>query len=149
MVWAPDLHAAFVNHQQTGTHLVTTQAGYLGAEWLAALTAHGRARLLATARAQSLRAFAPDVLARRGVWRQAAIVMVESSNDAPGEDAPAPDSEGAQDLAPAFGSLDPAGRLRRLVRALETGRTAPALVATASVCMERSEERRVGKECRL
>jgi tetratricopeptide (TPR) repeat protein len=50
---------------------------------------------------------------------------------------PAPQHHGTTALLPrAFRSTDAAERLRLCVEALGNGRTAPALVATASVCME-------------
>jgi tetratricopeptide (TPR) repeat protein len=43
---AANVDTAFVNAQASGTHLVTTQRGYLEAEWARALEAHGAAVLL-------------------------------------------------------------------------------------------------------
>jgi tetratricopeptide (TPR) repeat protein len=52
-------------------------------------------------------------------------------------DTPAPQHHSTTALLPrAFHSEDPAERLRLCIEALAGGRTAPALVATASVCME-------------
>ena len=34
VVWMPDIHEAFVNHQTAGTRLVTTQAPYVMHVWL-------------------------------------------------------------------------------------------------------------------
>ncbi len=91
---------AFVNHQTSGTQLVTTQRAYLEQEWSAAL---GR---------------------REHAW----LLLV---------DTPAPQHHGTTAPLPrAFRSTDAAERLRLCVEALGNGRTAPALVATASVCME-------------
>jgi len=43
---AANVDTAFVNAQSSGTHLVTTQRGYLEAEWTSALSRHGDARLV-------------------------------------------------------------------------------------------------------
>jgi len=43
---AANVDTAFVNTQSGGTHLVTTQRGYLEAEWTSALSRHGDARLV-------------------------------------------------------------------------------------------------------
>ena len=139
VLWAPEMHQAFINHQAEGTHLVTTQAGYQAAEWQAALEAHGSARLLATADFESLREHAPDALARCGAWRHAAVIQVDATDEASAVDAASSSTDAPVDrsiLAQAFRASTAAERLRLSVRALEAGRTAPALVATASVCME-------------
>ena len=94
---AANVDTAFVNAQSGGTHLVTTQRGYLEAEWTRALEQHGNATLSLT----------------------------------PGT------GGGVSSPFPlAFRSPDPAERLSMCVAALKEGRTAAALVATASVCVE-------------
>jgi tetratricopeptide (TPR) repeat protein len=86
---------------QTGTQLVTTQKGYLDAEWARALAQHGSARL-----------------------------VVSEGTEEYGE------RSVTHPLALAFRLSDPAQRLARCVAFLNNGRTPPALVATASVCVE-------------
>lgn len=103
VVHAENVGDAEVNHQATGTRLVTTQRSYLEAEWSAALEQHGEAWLVTT----------PGVIS--------AIAQTEST---------------ASVLARAFRLSDPAQRLAVCIEALRAGRTAPALVATASVCVE-------------
>jgi tetratricopeptide (TPR) repeat protein len=100
---AEAVEQAFINHQTGGTHLVTTQRGYLEQELAAALENH------------------PD----------ASVLMTPGSSAAP----ELADNQAGR-LARAFRAGDPADRLRLCVEALQEGRTAPALVATASVCME-------------
>jgi len=142
VIWVPDLHEAFVNRQPAATHLVTTQPGYLGAEWTTALTAHGQARMLATAHLPSLRTYASDLLARRGVFRTF-LVDVDPVEEGAWPSA-ARDGGGALDeesdtlaLAHAFRMDDAARRLEVCVDVLSrSGRTAPALLAAASACME-------------
>ncbi len=113
---------AFVNRQASGTQLVTTQRAYLEAEWSAALEAHGHAWLLGTQAPEHLSTSAPQHL----------------STQAPEHlSTPAPEHSSPSALLPrAFRVGDPADRLKLCVDALGAGRTAPALVATASVCME-------------
>jgi len=94
---AANVDTAFVNAQSGGTHLVTTQRGYLEAEWTCALEQHGDATLSLT---------------------------------------PGTGGAIANPFSIAFRSPDPGERLAACVAALKDGRTAAALVATASVCVE-------------
>jgi tetratricopeptide (TPR) repeat protein len=87
---------AYVN-EQSGTQLITTQRAYLDAEWNAALSRHGSAKLVASP------------------GRSDAIT---------------------HPLARAFRIKDSSERLAHCVEFLKSGRTAAALVATASVCVE-------------
>jgi tetratricopeptide (TPR) repeat protein len=97
---------AFPDHQTNSTRLVTTQRVYLEAEWSAALEKHGAAFL----------------------------VMTPGSFFDPTEAKNEPGVLGA--LPCAFRLSDPIERLKQCVEALGAGRTAAALVATASACME-------------
>ena len=94
---AANVDTAFVNTQSGGTHLVTTQRGYLEAEWTRALERHGDATLVTS---------------------------------------PGTADTIANPLALAFRSTDAAQRLAMCVEVLKGGRTAAALIATASVCVE-------------
>lgn len=133
IVWAEDAHRAFENHQTNNTRLVTTQAQYLFAEWDAALSAHGAARMVATARRDALQRHADEIGKRRGVFRMAHVIDM----DEPGDDADEPpEAPVSHPLALAFRAVDAAERLRGSIDALGAGRTAPALVATASACQE-------------
>ena len=134
------IHDAFVNHQTGATRLVTTQPIYLMEEWSAALAAHGGARMVAWGDLAAIRAHAPEILARRGVFARVEVRELESGagNREPGTgsiDGPIGDTPGAL-LAKAFRSSDRAERLAYCVEALRGGRTAAALVATASACAE-------------
>jgi tetratricopeptide (TPR) repeat protein len=131
-VAVPHLHEAFVNRQGAGTRLVTTQASYL----LTALVDHIGTRdcvLEATADAESLHRHAPELLATRGPLAPLGVVTT-----APFEldESSQPDTSRHTLLADAFRATDARARLELCVRALNQGRTAAALVATASVCME-------------
>ncbi len=134
IIWAPDVHEAVVNHQTAGTRLVTTQAAYLFETWRAALEGRDDLQLLATADLETLELHGPEALAGRGPFGKAFVHFV--APDAPGApDAPdAPVRESL--LACAFRAADPAERLSLCLRALEHGRTAPALLAAASTSME-------------
>lgn len=131
IVLAEHVHGAVESHQTSGTRLVTTQAGYLFAEWDAALASHGAARLVATARRDVVAEHADEILRRRGVFRNAEMVEVEGPGDPTEQEATSSDV-----LAAAFRTLDPAERLRGCVDALAYGRTAARLVAAASACQE-------------
>lgn len=142
VVLAVDAHLAVDTRQPPHTRLVTTQAHYLFAEWATQLVAQGQATLVATLQRETLQRQAPEVLQRRGLFARLEIQEVDapeggaSSVSAPPH-APAPTpAPQAERLAKAFRYADPAERLRGCVDALGTGRTAAALVATASVCQE-------------
>jgi tetratricopeptide (TPR) repeat protein len=143
IVWMPDVHEAFVNHQTGSTRLVTTQASYLMQAWLD-LTSDCDVLLLAMADPASLDRHAPEALAGRGPFGQALISVRASPPPLP-ERARAreiPDGRGGGPgaskalLAAAMRTGDPAERLALCVKALDEGRSAGALLATASACME-------------
>jgi tetratricopeptide (TPR) repeat protein len=122
--------------RQTGnTRLVTTQAQYLFTEWDAALAVHGEAWLVASARHDVVSRHAEDVLQRRGIFANVRVQIGGACG--PGADTEPSEPESVPGrLARAFRQPDPAERLRMAVAALDDGRTAAALVATASVCQE-------------
>lgn len=145
------LHEAAINRQTGGTRLVTTQLPYLMEVWRAALADRGDVLFVATADADLLREHAPEALARRGPFRHVDVEEAADPADAasdttipgttapvvPVSDVPAPDVPAPlAPLAAAFRAADPVERLTRCVEALAEGRTAPALVAAASACME-------------
>ncbi|HQZ40017.1 MAG TPA: tetratricopeptide repeat protein [Vicinamibacterales bacterium] len=131
IVLAEHVHGAVTSHQTNNTRLVTTQAGYLFAEWDAALASHGAARLVATARRDVVARHADEILRRRGVFRNAEMVEVEGPGDLTAHEATPSDV-----LAAAFRTPDPAERLRGCVDALAHVRTAARVVAAASACQE-------------
>jgi tetratricopeptide (TPR) repeat protein len=135
VVWADHADRAFPHAQTGNTRLVTTQAHYLFTEWEAALATHGNACLVAALRREVVAASAGEILTRRGVFAGAALDEVPSPATAR---TPLAECRGGAEalLARAFGQPDPAIRLTRAIEALELGRTAPALVAAASVCQE-------------
>lgn len=144
IIRADGAHRAFENHQTSNTRLVTTQASYLMAEWDAALAAHGDAWLVATVMRGPAAQHAEEILRRRGIFAGARVE--ESTSGVSGSTQPVAATavleedaggDSAWDLlATAFREADPAVRLRRCVEALGHGRTAPTLMATASVCQE-------------
>ena len=136
-MWAPDAHLAFETRQPPSTRLVTTQATYLFAAWAALLAAHGQATMVATLRRDPLKDHAPELLQRRGVFGQVNIDELEP--DPPVSPQPSREWSAAlpaDRLAVAFRERTAADRLRGCVSVLDEGRTAAALVATASVCQE-------------
>lgn len=131
LVWAPAIDEAFANNQTGGVRLVTTQPAFLLAVWRAAVLAHGRALLLATAEPGRLAARAADSVTRRGVWRHVEVVQGPPDDHAP------PESDAtAAPLPRAFRSDDAAGRLRACLEALDGDRHAGTLVAAGSACVE-------------
>jgi tetratricopeptide (TPR) repeat protein len=140
IIWMPDIHEAFINHQTASTRLVTTQPAYLLLSWFATV-GDADILLLATADKATLGRHAPEVLACRGPFGQAFIYDAEHDR-APSGTPKAPEARqivaGSAEalLAAAMRAAAPAERLRLCVAALEQGRTPPALVATASACME-------------
>jgi tetratricopeptide (TPR) repeat protein len=137
IIVAPDLHQAFVNNQIAGTRLVTTQPGYLAQAWLTAL--RGRdVLLIGQADPESLEsygqgAFPPTTFLVEGSGYEIPSVRHDTRQCAvPGQLS----DEAVELLVAAIRAVDPAERLAQCVRALEHGRVAPALVATASACME-------------
>jgi tetratricopeptide (TPR) repeat protein len=152
IIWAPDVHEAFVNHQASGTRLVTTQGAYLMETWRTALEGRDDLLLLATADHEALERHAPEALAGRGAFRRA-LVHVLSEDDGSRQPAAGSGEQALEDtsddggrrvddgaveglLARAFREADPDERLALCVQALDRGRTAPALVAAASASME-------------
>jgi tetratricopeptide (TPR) repeat protein len=142
IVWMPDVHEAFINRQRGGTRLVTTQAAYMMQAWLDRFEGD-EVLLLATADRSAIQEHAPEILARRGPFQRAVVheprdaVASAASGGLWSAPALGPSAEAAADqLAAAFRLDDPAARLAACVTALDGGRTAPALVATASACME-------------
>ena len=143
IVWMPDVHEAFINRQRGGTRLVTTQPTYLMQAWLNRF--EGReVLLLATADRAAVREHAPEITTRRGPF-QSAVVYDSTEVEWPsgGSDASwheptvtATTDVSRDRLAEAFRLDDSAARLAACIKALDGGRTASALVATASACME-------------
>jgi tetratricopeptide (TPR) repeat protein len=123
-----DLHDAFVNHQTASTRLVTTQPVYLMNVWFDAVGDRQDVLILATADEDALAVSAPDLLARRGPF--SATWMAGSGRKSGRADTP------RSVLAAAMRTESPAERLALCVRALDEARTAPALLAAASTCME-------------
>jgi tetratricopeptide (TPR) repeat protein len=141
IVFVEHLERALTWRQTANTRLVTTQAQYLFTEWEAAIAAHGNAWVVATARRQPLLEHAEEVLQRRGVFSRMSIHIDEPEAQAdarPDEPATPPERPTTQAglLAGAFTSTSPEERLHAAIDALSLGRSAGALVATASVCQE-------------
>lgn len=135
VVWAADAHLAVETLQPPHTRLVTSQAGYLFAEWAARLAAHGDARMVATLRRDALANSAPEILQRRGLFASVDIEIEDSPAVARREPATSGAAR-ADRLAAAFCEEAAPDRLAACVAVLDGGRTAGALVATASVCQE-------------
>ncbi len=121
--------------QTANTRLVTTQAQYLFTEWARAIERHGDAWLIASADHAIVRRQAEDILQRRGIFARAEVQMA-SDGAAVNEASPEQPASVPGTLARAFREGDPAERLRLAIEALAHGRSAAALVATASVCQE-------------
>jgi tetratricopeptide (TPR) repeat protein len=143
VVWcAAGAEAAFESNQPAHTRLVTTQPQYLVAEWAALLARHENAWLVASLGADSTAQHAPEIMQRRGVFAHATVIdrSAEPAQAAYTPDSPPAESRAsspqASRLAAAFRLPTPDARLQACVEALGLGRTAPALVATASVCQE-------------
>ena len=130
VVWAPDLHEAFVNTQTNATRLVTTQPLFVLEAWRARLEAAPASTVIATADRAALETHAPEALAGRGPWRD--VVWIDAG-DGDGPAAPAP---AGHELADGFRASEPAARLTAAGRALDRERSAAHLLAMASVCME-------------
>ncbi|HXG87879.1 MAG TPA: tetratricopeptide repeat protein [Vicinamibacterales bacterium] len=145
LITIDDLHEAFVNHQTASTRLVTTHATYLMQTWLDAIGARQDVLLVATADPASLTAHAPEVLGKRGPFSDARIVV---SHLALGTGTGTGTGTG-NDIAllgQAMRQRDPARRLALCVEALSLGRTAPALLAAASTCMEVNDLDAAGRD---
>lgn len=145
------IHEAFINRQTASTRLVTTQPAYLMQVWLDAI-ADRDVLLLATADKATLAEHAPEVLAKRGPFAEAAIHNVDENGieyhstgccEATGSARQIEDAAEATGatalLVRAFRVADPAERLALCVRTLQEERTPPALVATASAFMEAND----------
>ncbi|MGD9904100.1 MAG: tetratricopeptide repeat protein [Vicinamibacterales bacterium] len=132
VIWVPDLHLAFANEQTNSTRLVTTQPQYLLPLWLDTLRTRPDVVVAAAATTAGLAAHAPEAATRRGPWRHVAVAA-DPAADA-GADVPATATLGP--LPAAFRAASPADRLAACGRALDEARTAPRLLAMASVCME-------------
>ena len=143
IVWMTDVHEAFPDHQQGGTRLVTTQPGYLLQTWLEQF-AERDVLLLATANRSAIVERAPEIRSRRGPFQQALIYDTSEAGETASESAAAwseptgalPVDTATDGLAAAFRLGNSAARLSACISVLDAGRTAPALVATASACME-------------
>ena len=124
-LFVADLHEAFVNHQRAGTRLVTTQAAYL---FTALLDLIGERDVIITATADrdQIRRYAPEILAGTGMFAEVAVTEAEGNSSA----------SAAGPLARAMRVADPRERLETCIRALDDERSAGALLATASACME-------------
>lgn len=154
IVWAPDLHEAFINRQTASTRLVTTQPPYVAALWTDHVGQRDDVLLLATADTASLLEHAPEIASRQGPFASAFVDLLgardEDAEPAAGRPHPTLDTEAPsaqeQELAAAFRATDAGERLALCVKALETSRTAPALVAAASVCMEVNDIEAAGRD---
>lgn len=131
VVFAPDLHEAFVNRQGNATRLVTTQPLYVMQAWVDAVGGSDGPQLVATADRAVLDAHAPEARQRRGPWRLVHVVEA----DGPETD-PVVAATGMGPLATAFRDTAPETRLDAAGRALDGERTPAHLVTMASVCME-------------
>jgi tetratricopeptide (TPR) repeat protein len=136
-----DLHEAFVNHQATGTQLVTTQPAYLLLAWQD-VVGDRDVIMRATADRDALARSAPDLLARCGVAAQGAA----GAPNAVGAEGAAAGVPVSAALVAAFRVEDPAERLALCVRALDEARTPGALLATASACMEVNDLEAAGRD---
>lgn len=131
VIWVPDLHEAFVNHQTNSTRLVTTQPLFVLQVWLDALAGRPDVALMAAADAAAMAQHAPEAAAGRGPWRRVRTIGAAASVVA--ATAPSPSFVG---LPAAFRDPSPEARLAACGRALDAARTAPHLLAMASTCME-------------
>lgn len=118
MVWLASMDAAFANAQTGGTRLVTTQPSYLIEAWHAWRGGREDVLLVGLATEETIaRLRLPPAFALAPLTQRAEF-----------------DGDGL--LPRAFRAGDAGERLALCVRALDEGRTAPRLVAAASVCME-------------
>jgi tetratricopeptide (TPR) repeat protein len=139
VIRASGAHRAFETAQPPHTRLVTTQALYLFTQWAAALSGHGQATMIATADRGSLVRHAPEVLRGRGPFARMSVHdLDEGQAPAHGwvDDGADDTGSSAARLAVALRHTDAADRLRHCIAVLDHRRTAPALIATASVCQE-------------
>jgi tetratricopeptide (TPR) repeat protein len=135
-----DIHDAFINRQGASTRLVTTQPTY----WMAVLLdliGASEVAITATAERRVLEEHAPEVLSGKGVFAE---VRVEDDLNSPDAPASLNSADGADanllarypTLSAAMRSGDARERLRHCVEALDAERSAGALLATGSACME-------------
>ena len=145
-----------MNRQTAGTRLVTTQAAYLMTMMLD-LIGDRDVVIEATADREALAEFAPEILSGKGPFERISStspIAPEARSALSASASARDDSQGGlrrdlagaasgreggpsvPELAAAFRATVPAERLSLCVRALDRGRTAAALVATASACME-------------
>ena len=136
VVWMPDLHEAFVNHQTNSTRLVTTQPLYLLQLWADAVRARADISLVATADADTMRAHGSEALDGRGPWRAVAFVQAAEGDAAAPAGLDHTPALRHSALAAAYRSLAPAERLGGAGHALDEARTPARLLAMASACME-------------
>ena len=144
VLWAPELHDAFVNLQGNSTHLVTTQALFLLQLWADAVSARADVTLVATADTATLEAHAAEALDGRGAWRD--VTFVDASTESSSRHASGPpvvEGPWAVEQAPphtslpaSFRSSQPADRLAAAGRALDETRSVARLLVMASACME-------------
>ena len=143
-----DLHLAVDTAQTGSTRLVTTQVPFLLAEWMPLPDTHPPTFIVAGAHRATLESHTPEVVRRRGVFRDAAVTCLDPQPD----DAwPPPATRPALEQAMRATSAD--ARLQALVACLAEGRTPPRLVAIASVCQEVNDLESAGRDldeaCRL
>jgi tetratricopeptide (TPR) repeat protein len=146
IVWMPRIHEAFVNYQTASTRLVTTQPLYLMQVWLDAVAGRDDVLLVATADADALAEHAPEAAARRGPFASpllhldlASATPRQKTDASHGETVPKQPEHGNGAIGALMAAMrthDPVERLAFCVSALAYGRTPPALLAAASVCME-------------
>lgn len=120
------LHEAFINRQTGSTRLVTTQGSYLLQQWRDAIGTRDDVEVVATVNRDLLNAYAPDVLKREADfgWR---LIPIDARSEF---------DVSCSLLARAMRTPAPEARLALCIDALNEARTAQALLATASTCME-------------
>ncbi len=148
VVRADGIHEAFINRQTGNTRLVSTQPNYLLQTWIHAAAARrtacpdeargnlreqSRVKFVFSADFTSLADHAPEVLAKRAAWALPHVDVIAQPSESSRETG---DDRSLSPLARAMRVADPAERLALCVRALDDGRSAPALIAAASTCME-------------
>jgi tetratricopeptide (TPR) repeat protein len=126
---AAKVHEAFENHQTASTRLVTTNASYLMQVLLHAIGDRD-IRIVVAADRDLIARHAPEALTGRGPFADKRISL---TFDGPQDGAA---SDDMPPLARAMRVADPQERLSICINVLNDGRTAPALLATASTCME-------------
>jgi tetratricopeptide (TPR) repeat protein len=135
VIYVDDMHDAFVNRQTAGTRLVTTQPTYLMLTWMQIVGARN-VLMLATADRDTLEAYAPEILRGEGVLADTTIITQATSETGAPLAPLAPCESALKLLGDSMRTGDVRERLELCVRALDLERTAGALLATASACME-------------